>query len=74
MAEPKSRGWINLIAGLVGLLLIATGWVGLMAGFGVWDSFISVLGFIIAGWAALDYRRFRRGTPESEVDGGKLVE
>lgn len=62
------------MGGLVGALLFVTGVLGLMNGFGVWDSFIAVLGFIIAGWAAFDYRRFRPGTAESEIEGGRTIE
>lgn len=74
MSEPRA-GWINLVGGLVGCVLLATGILGLISGgFGLWDSFIAVLGFLIVSWAAFDYRRFRRGTAESEVDGGHVIE
>jgi hypothetical protein len=71
----RSRGgWINFLGGLVGTAMLVAGSIGLRAGFGMADSFIAVLGFLIAGWAVLDYRRYRRGTPESEVDGGHTIE
>jgi hypothetical protein len=66
--------WINALGGFVGGGLMVIGVIGLMDGFSVRSSFFAVLGFLIAGWAALDYRRFMRGTPESEVDGGRTIE
>ena len=69
MANPR-RGWINLIAGLVGCSALAIGVIDLRYGFRLGASFQAVLGFVIMGWAAMDYRRYRAGTPESEVDGG----
>lgn len=66
--------WVNLLGAIAGSALIAVGVIGLRYGFHFWDSFIAVLGFLILGWAALDYRRFRRGTPESELDGGHTIE
>lgn len=73
MAEPM-RGWIHVAAGLLGALLLIVGVLGLREGFDIRSTFLAVLGFLIAGWAVLDYRRFRRGTPESEVDGGHTIE
>jgi hypothetical protein len=73
MAEPQ-RGWIHLLGGIAGAILVALGILRLMHDFSVMGSFLAVLGFLIAGWAALDYRRFRRGTPESEVEGGHTIE
>ena len=73
MTEPRG-GWINFSAGAVGAILLAIGIVGLMHGFSLRSSFMAVLGFLVIGWAALDYRRYRRGTPESEVEGGHTIE
>lgn len=73
MTEPRG-GWINFAAGAVGAILLAIGIVGLMDGFSVRSSFMAVLGFLVLSWAALDYRRYRKGTPESEVDGGHTIE
>lgn len=75
MAMPNRSGtWINFVAGVLGGFLLGMGVAGLARGFSMWDSFLAVLGFLIAGWAVLDYRRYRRGTPESEVEGGHTIE
>ena len=71
----KVRGaWINLIGGIAGAIVFAIGIIGLLGGFSAWSTFLAALGFVIMSWAALDYRRFVRGMPESEVDGGKVIE
>lgn len=70
----RSGNWINFVAGVLGGFLLGMGVAGLARGFSTWDSFLAVLGFLIASWAVLDYRRFRRGTPESEVEGGHTIE
>jgi hypothetical protein len=67
-------GWINLLAFLGGCAGFARGVVGLMDGITLPYTVFAVLSFLIAGWAALDYRRFVRGTPESEVGGGRTIE
>jgi uncharacterized membrane protein required for colicin V production len=73
MAEPRAS-WINFLAGAVGGLVFALGVVGLMDGFAPWDTLVALVGFLVAGWAALDYRRFRTRTAESEVRGGHTIE
>jgi hypothetical protein len=66
--------WINLLAGFVGALVMAIGAYGLMIGNLRVGAFWAVIGFLVLGWAILDRRRFLRGTPESEVDGGHTIE
>jgi hypothetical protein len=61
MADARG-GWINFLAGAIGGLTFAIGIVGLMGGFSIRSSFLAVLGFLVAGWAALDYRRYRAGS------------
>jgi hypothetical protein len=73
MANPKG-GWINLIAAVAGGILIAIGILDLRYGFQFGATFLAVAGFLLVGWAALDYRRFRTGTQESEVSGGRTIE
>ncbi|MDR0787136.1 MAG: hypothetical protein LBG44_04625 [Gemmatimonadota bacterium] len=73
MAELRG-GWINLLAFLVGCLTLILGVVGLAHGISLRSGFLALIGFLLAGWAALDYRRFTRGTSESEVDGGHTIE
>jgi len=73
MAEQRGA-WINYVGGFAGGFLITIGILGLVNGFDPWSTFLAVLGFLIAGWAVLDYRRFKPGTPESEVEGGRTIE
>ena len=73
MSEPRAA-WINLVAGFVGGFLVMLGVLGLINGFDIWSTFLAALGFLIASWAVLDYRRFKPGTPESEIDGGHTIE
>jgi membrane associated rhomboid family serine protease len=71
--RPRAS-WIYVVAGVLGGIFIGFGVVGLSGGISLSATFIAVLGFLVAGWALFDYRRFRRGTPESEVDGGRTIE
>ncbi|MEX2569988.1 MAG: hypothetical protein WD737_01715 [Gemmatimonadota bacterium] len=73
MPEPRPS-WINFVAGFAGGFVAMLGILGLMQGFDPWSTFLAALGFLIAGWAVLDYRRYKPGTPESEVDGGHTIE
>jgi hypothetical protein len=73
MAEPRGS-WINYLGGAAGLVILALGIFRLVDAFSFIGSFLAVLGFLIAGWAVLDHRRYRRGLPESEVDGGRTIE
>jgi hypothetical protein len=66
--------WVNVVAATVGGLALGLGLGRLYFGFSLSGLFWAVLGFILVGWAVLDRRRFRRGTPESEVDGGHTIE
>ena len=71
---PKRSGWIHAVGGTAGLVLLLGGIWGLQFGFSLLHSFLAVLGFLVISWAALDYRKFRRGTQESEVEGGRTIE
>jgi hypothetical protein len=70
----KHFPWINLLAGLVGAAAMAIGAYGVMMGDLLFGSVWAVIGFLVLGWAVLDRRRFLRGTPESEVEGGRTIE
>lgn len=66
--------WINVVAGIVGGLVLGIG-IGRLAftrsfGAAIW----TILGMILLWWAFSDRRKFRRGTPESEVDGSHTIE
>ena len=72
---PESRSpWINTVAAVVGIVMLGYGIYGMAIVFTLISAVWAVLGFLIVGWAVLDRRRFRRGTPESEVDGGHTIE
>ena len=73
MAEPRAA-WINALAGFIGGFMVMMGILGLIDGFDIWSTFLAVFGFLIASWAVLDYRRYRPGTAESELDGGHTIE
>ena len=66
--------WVNLLAALVGAVMLGIGLARMILAFSLLSLVWAVLGFLILGWAVLDRRRFRRGTPESEVDGGHTIE
>jgi hypothetical protein len=66
--------WINVVAATVGGVVLGIGIGRLIVGFTLGAAVWAVLGFLVVGWALLDRRRFRRGTPESEVDGGHTIE
>ncbi|CAN5819541.1 hypothetical protein BH23GEM3_BH23GEM3_10790 [soil metagenome] len=66
--------WINVVAGIVGGLVLGIG-IGLLAstrsfGAAIW----TVLGMILLWWAFTDRRKAQRSTPESEVDGSHTIE
>ena len=68
------RSTINYVVAIAGALILAYGIVRLSEGMSVFYSLIAVLGFLVAGYGVFDERRARRGTPESEVDGGRTIE
>lgn len=74
MRSPLASPWINLVAAVVG---------GVMLGFGIGrfahqpsvpPAVFAVLGFILLWWALVDRRKARGDTPESETHGGHTVE
>lgn len=66
--------WIHALAAVLGGLVLGVGIGRLAVGELLVGSVLAVLGFLVVGWAMLDLRRFRRGTPESELDGGHTIE
>ena len=66
--------WINRVAALVGLAVFLRGIYILVQAVTLYGVVWAVFGFLILGWAYFDRRKFLRGTPESEVDGGRTIE
>ena len=66
--------WVNVLAATVGGVALGLGLGELYNGFSLFGVFWAVFGFLVVGWAVLDRRRFRAGTPESEVGGGHTIE
>lgn len=73
MSRPGSH-WINVVAGVVGGLVLGTG-IGWTARYGTPGAIATtVIGGIILWWTFSDVRKRRRGTPESEADGSHTIE
>lgn len=66
--------WINWLAAVVGGVVLARGVRRYLDGYPLLGASLAVLGFLILGWAVFDWRKFSRGTAESEVDGGRTIE
>lgn len=66
--------WVNVLAAVVGGIALGVGVGRLILGVGLGGAVWTVLGVVILWWAFLDRRKWRRGTPESEVDGSHTVE
>lgn len=73
MMERRSP-WIYLVAAVVGCVALGIGIGRMMAGLSLLNATWAVLGFLVLGWALLDRRKYSRGTPESEVEGGRTIE
>ena len=72
---PSLRSpWINAAAALVGLAAFLRGIYLLVGAVTLYGALWAVIGFLVLGWAFFDRRKFLRGTPESEVDGGRTIE
>jgi hypothetical protein len=66
--------WVNRAGAAAGGLMLGVGIARMILVPSLGSLVWAVLGFLVLGWAVLDRRRFRRGTPESEVDGGHTIE
>jgi hypothetical protein len=73
MSKLESR-WINVVAGVVGGVILGSG-IGWLARYGTPGAVAwTVLGGIILWWAFSDRRKRLPDTPESEVDGRHTIE
>lgn len=66
--------WIDVVAAVVGGLLLGLGVGRLLGGLDPAALVLSLLGVILLWWALSDRRKMRRGTPESEYDGSRTIE
>ena len=73
MARSRSL-WIHLVAAVAGVAAMLFGLARWLRTDDLSGTVLAVLGFLVLGWSVLDARRYRRGTPESEVDGGHTIE
>lgn len=65
---------LHAVAALLGLLMMGIGIARLAAGLSPLNLTWAILGFIVVGWVVLERRKYRRGTPESELDGDRTIE
>ncbi len=66
--------WVDVVAAVIGGLVFGTGIGQLIFGFTIGSAIWTVIGLLILWWALSDRRKFRRGTPESEVNGSHTIE
>jgi hypothetical protein len=71
---PVRSPWIYVVAAIVGCVAIGIGIGRMAAGLSLSNMTWALLGVIVLGWALLDRRKYSRGTPESELDGGRTIE
>jgi 1,4-dihydroxy-2-naphthoate octaprenyltransferase len=65
---------VHGVAAAVGGVLLGIGIAFLRDAVSLGAAFLTLIGFIILWWTIADYRRFRPGTDESELDGGHTLE
>lgn len=66
--------WIKIAGAVFGGLILGFGLIRFSLDYSLLSVLIMVAGFLLLWWVFGDWRRLRRGTPESEVDGGKTIE
>ena len=69
-----SSPWIDVVAAVVGGLLLGLGGGRLLGGIDPGGLVLTLIGVILLWWALSDRRKMRRGTPESEHDGSHTIE
>lgn len=66
--------WIDVVAGVMGGLILGSG-IAWLARYGTPGAAVwTLVGGILLWWAFSDRRKYRRGTPESEVNGSHTIE
>jgi 1,4-dihydroxy-2-naphthoate octaprenyltransferase len=73
MSRGPSR-WLHGIAAAVGGVLMGVGVAYLRSGLSLGAIFLTLFGFILLWWTISEYRKYQRGTDESEVGGGHTLE
>lgn len=66
--------WIDVVAAVLGGLLLGLGVGRLLGGVTLGSLVMALLGVILLWWSLSDRRKMRRGTPESEFDGSHTIE
>jgi predicted lipid-binding transport protein (Tim44 family) len=66
--------WVNVVAGVIGGLVIGLGIGRLAQQITVGAIAWTVMGMIILWWAFSDKRKYRPGNPESETEGSHTIE
>lgn len=66
--------WVNVVAATLGGVVFGLGIGSLYRGFTLGGIFWAVFGFLVIGWAVIDHRRFRYGTPERGSERGTTIE
>lgn len=74
MRRLLTSPWIDVVAAVVGGLLLGLGVGRMLAAVTIAAMVLVALGVILLWWALSDRRKWRRGTPESETDGSHTIE
>ncbi|MBV9772428.1 MAG: hypothetical protein JO040_00665 [Gemmatimonadetes bacterium] len=72
--SPLRSPWIVVTVAVVGGLLLGVGLGTFWKTHSIGSVVYTALGVILLWWATSDFRKSRRGTPESEDDGSHTIE
>jgi hypothetical protein len=74
MARSPSSPWINVVAAVVGGVVMGFGLARMLGGFPIYGGIVALAGMILLWWTFIDRRKAESGTPESERDGSHTIE
>lgn len=66
--------WIDVVAAVVGGLILGLGVGRMLESVTIAAMVLVAIGVIMLWWALSDRRKWRRGNPESETDGSHTIE